>query len=280
MYKYYLSVIIISLCFINPFCEEIQAFQERTIDLRYKTAGAGHKYIWSNSQETEMEMMGNKISGSMLNNGEILRVIKHSQGGKLSHELSFTSLSSQTGSELGQTFIDTRSIVNKSLKVISGEKGDNPVYTNFSDMPMFEEGGVPPAIAFIELMIELPKDALHINGKWKSGQEIEFNNSDVTLRSTGTADFTLASIQNYRGYECAKITGTFTSNEEGTMTAQGMSVDFETERKGEVTVFFAIEKGIIVELLSNSEADMNLDLTGMNLSVPMTITSQSKFVLY
>ncbi len=274
-----ITLFVISLSVIFAFGFSRNGEQGGTVTLKYnQEAGKTVNYTMTASTNDEVDVMGQVMGSSSTTDAEVAYKIASVSEGKIHHELSFTSLEYENVSDMGSTNPDTEAQLNNPLKIITGMRCEGMDITNMSDMPQLsEEEPMPVALSFLGFLFELPEKAVNVNGKWSSSTTVNFDFASGDMSSETSADYTFVGTETRNGFECAKITGKGVTKMTGAMFIQGMDTEYEGEDNYEVTIYFAIKEGIMVESVTKNNMEMTVDVAAAGMSVVVSSTGETKY---
>ncbi len=274
-------VILISISILFAFGFTLSVDQEGALTVKYnEDAGKTIAYKMTSSSESEMDMMGQVMGGTTNIEANLLLKTASVQGGKITHELSFTALDYESISDMGAETPDTEGQLNLPLQLVTGNRGEGLELPNMKDMPMVSENSpMPMAMELLDYLFELPEKAVNVNDKWKSTEIVSFEIADGEMNSETNTDFTFTEIENKSGFDCMKITGTGVSKVTGSMFMQGMDMEFEGEDNFEVTIFFAYKEGIIVDKIIKSNMDMTIDVPSQGMSISISEAGETNYTI-
>ncbi len=273
--------LLLTLCIIITAFFFIGAAQ-KAVKMEYKQkAGVVKNYNITNDISIEIEQAGQLIGVSVNSKSEVSHKIGRISDGKITHELSFMSLSVETESDYqGTSTIDTKDILNKPLTVITGKKGENPEPVDYQKLPALGDNPIPAALGLMRIIPELSGTPVKPGDKWTitvKDSKIELPAAKRTVNVV--TDYTFTVFEDRMGYKCMKITGTAKTKTDMSGTLQGMEASVKTTESSKITAYFAYNEGFFVEMSSTGKSETTLDIPSVNMSQLRKGTSKATIVL-
>lgn len=176
---------------------------------------------------------------------------------------------------------DIKEMKGKSFMLTMDPKGENKNLDDAGKMT-YTIGGMQTADlkeSFMMIFPELPKENIRTGYTWQDTDTVTINTETETAEMIINSNNTVESREEVAGYDCYKISYTFTGTRDGSsQTPQGLVI-MNLDVTGTGYYYFAIKEGIIIS--DNTEMKMNGDLvipTGD--SVPLYMTNKSELKLF
>jgi hypothetical protein len=235
-------------------------------------------YRSSNDYTQTLEVMGQTME---ITSEDMLQFSLRSKGTKeRNHHLEVTidSLSAHISTPRGDMTPDTKSVLGGSFDLILSVIGEELELIGADKLEYeytpTEKRNV--STGFQALFPNMPGDPITVGGTWTTRDTVY----DASERGEMTIAFeivhTLAGFEKMSGFECAKITNTFT----GKLTGKGMEGGRElistADIEGTGTYYLAYKKGMLVRDESQGIADGTITVAGpQEMKIPMS----RKFVM-
>jgi len=161
---------------------------------------------------------------------------------------------------MGKSFNMTLSVSGKEIDLSDAEK--IPVTT--------ESVQTNAAQSFLDYFPDLPLNALKPGDTWVSNDTVKTKSGTLSMTSIIRADNKYEGIENIDGFDCAKITSTFTGTREQTAQTMGMDVATSGSLTGTSELFFAVKEGYYIKISSRAKMTGTIEIGGaQNISMPL-----------
>lgn len=276
--KTYLTAILLLALGVLVSCSTFSA-ADAGYTLEYgKEIGKVTTYTITGNGTSTLEFQGQIIDQSESLSGTATHVVTGASSNILDHELTYSKLSINAGSDLtGILTLDLSSIIGVPLKITSGKLGENIKFLNFKDIPSIEVP-VPVHLNLIELLPVLPTDPVNTADTWKGIREHKIETINGELAISSEIDYLFAGIEERLGFECIKITATDNTTVSGTGKSQGMNIEFSGFGINTNTYYFAHKEGILIEFDSQTSISMSVSLLDMGETIPLEGTGTLNLV--
>ena len=152
-----------------------------------------------------------------------------------------------------------------------GKEGGLPENDEFvySMEPQGDRSLIP---MFSEMFPDLPDHPIEIGDTWPAVLKMDDDTGGTNLSVVIEAVNTLVGFEEFRGYECAKITSVLSGTIEGSGRQNGANWILTSDNNGTGVWYFAYKDGILVSDISEGTATGSITVTAPNGEVTMPVT--------
>jgi hypothetical protein len=235
-------------------------------------------YRSSNDFTQTLEVMGQTME---ISSEESLQFSLRSKGTKEhNHHLEVTidSLSAHLSTPRGDMEPDTKPVLGGSFDLILSVIGEELELIGADGLEYeytpTEKRNV--STGFQALFPNMPGGPITVGGTWTTRDTVYDHSEKSEMSITFNTIHTLAGFEKMNGFECAKITNTFTGTISGTGMEGGLELISTADIEGTGTYYIAYKKGLLVNDESHGIADGTITVAGpQEMKIPMT----RKFVI-
>ncbi len=129
-------------------------------------------------------------------------------------------------------------------------------------------------------LIELPEKEVKAGDAWTTSNIDTITQGGGKIIVTPNNTYTVAGEVDTLGYKCVRISYQGNATIKGEGTQMGMNFFIEGEGPTTGTAYFAPKEGLLVALVTNSDLEMTVALTGqMNMTIPQYNATKLSMVL-
>ena len=210
--------------------------------------GDEHRYQLIQDSTTATEFMGRKMEMPSTTDITLTQKVENVNQGEIHLILTYDSFDMEMnvgGKEIPGTMGEK--MVGQSISMKLRENGEIIEPQGIQSMVALQGPSSDVGSMFFSLYPTFPDRALKVGESWTQNQEMDQTQMGVAIEN----QYTFARREDKNGYKCAVIDFTLTMNVKSTGEAQ---MKIEGKGTGKGTIYFAYEKGVIVE--SAVELDM------------------------
>lgn len=210
--------------------------------------GDEHRYQLIQDSTTATEFMGRKMEMPSTTDITLTQKVENVNQGEIHLILTYDSFDMEMnvgGKEIPGTMGEK--MVGQSISMKLRENGEIIEPQGIQSMVALQGPSSDVSSMFFSLYPTFPDRALKVGESWTQNQEMDQTQMGVATENK----YTFVRREDKNGYKCAVIDFTLTMNVESTGEAQ---MKIEGKGTGKGTIYFAYEKGIIVD--SAVELDM------------------------
>ncbi len=227
---------------------------EKTTKFIFKfNVGDEHRYQLIQDSTTATEFMGRKMEMPSTTDITLTQKVENVNQGEIHLVLTYDSFDMEMnvgGKEIPGTMGEK--MVGQSISMKLRENGEIIEPQGIQSMVALQGPSSDVSSMFFSLYPIFPDRALKVGESWTQNQEMDQTQMGVTIENK----YTFARREEKKGYKCAVIDFTLTMSVESTGEAQ---MKMEGNGTGNGTIYFAYEKGLIVE--SGVELDMTMAIS-------------------
>ena len=125
--------------------------------------------------------------------------------------------------------------------------------------------------AFSDYFPELPKGSVKKGDSWIMHDTINIKSKSIARWMPVESDCKFEAIENFNGYECAKISATISGSMKITNYTQGMEINTSGTYTGTKVLLFAIREGFFVRETNNTKMKGTVDIPDQNMTLPVVM---------
>ncbi len=241
------------------------------------------KYKMSLTVDQSMEMMGREMNTGV-NGATTLHVDVEevSKEGNITFVYALDSLRTQIKSpQLDSTFKNPPELLGKRTRQTInayGKKLKTVVVDSLKLAGIIAQlaGGRQSSFQ----LVELPEKEVRNGESWTTSSTDTSSQGNVKVVVTPNVTYTVAGEVDTLGYKCPRLAYKGATKVKGEGTQMGMNVVFEGEGPTTGTAYFAPKEGLFVGMLSNSDLEMTIAVTGQqNMTIPQSTSTKLSMVL-
>jgi hypothetical protein len=171
---------------------------------------------------------------------------------------------------IGKSFDMTLSSLGKELELVGAEA---------IEYDMGPEGTRNIAAGFQDIFPNLTDRPLKIGDTWPDETTITEKSSagEAVIRLSG--ENTLEGFETIDGWECVKVSGTYSGTIEGKGEQQGFELNTQGDIKGTTTWYFAYKEGVFIKQMSEGTVEGTVDVPSQGLQIPFNREMTSELSL-
>jgi hypothetical protein len=237
-------------------------------------------YISATAVTQTMDINGQTMNTLIQNNLSFKVKSLGSEADNLKLQIGIDSLSTIVESPNGSTGGKINDVKGKTFSMILSPRGKEIDVKEAAKIEYTVEG-VPTSNNleqyFKNIFPDLPEKAVTPGETWTKNDTITSvsTSSSTTQIINGINKF--EGIEKINGFECAKITSTFTGTMKTTAQNMGMDIFYSGPIQGTVTLFFAIKEGYFIRQEVSSKMEGTIEITGtQNMTFPLRMDTKNK----
>jgi hypothetical protein len=245
--------------------------------------GKSLKYMINAQTDQSREMQGQEMTftteGASLIHLDIEEV---TQDGNVTFVYAIDSLRAHLNiPQMDTTFRNPEGLVGKRTRQVinaQGKKLKSIVVDSVKLSGMLAQmgGGRQASVT----LIELPVNEVKVGDSWTTSNTDTMMQGGGKIIVTPNNTYTVVGEVDTLGYKCVRISYQGKATIKGEGTQMGMNFFIEGEGPTTGTAYFAPKDGLLVALVSNSDIEMTIALTGqMSMTIPQSSSTKISMVL-
>ncbi|HPW17577.1 MAG TPA: hypothetical protein PLP83_04255 [Candidatus Aminicenantes bacterium] len=253
----------------------------KTAVLEYKMpAGRVLTYQTKSEMGTAMEVMGQSMDSTTTQSSTFRFASKGPKGKDLLLGVTVDDMTMSVTGAQGDMSPDLSPLKGKSFDLVLSPLG--------SEIDVTGAEALEYSIAsetrnlgneFKQFFPDMPGKPVKIGDTWPSNVSIEERMSALTVRIDLQYVNTLEGFEAVDGMECARIGARMTGTISGSGNQMGQDVTFTGTTKGQDVYHFAVKEGVFVKAVSESTAEIAVDVPAAGMSIPMTQSTKGEVKL-
>jgi len=249
--------------------------------LEYKMpAGRALTYESRSEQAQVMEVMGQTMDTTTISTSAFTFKSKGLKDKNLLLGVTIDDLSISVTGAQGDMSPDTSAVKGKSFDMVLSPLG--------AEVDVSGAEAITYAIAtesrdlssgFKTFFPDMPGKPVNVGDTWPSSVSTTEKTTSMSIRIELQNVNTLEGFETVDGMECARIAAQVTGTINGSGNQMGQDLTFAGTVKGKDVYYFAVKEGFYVKAVSDSTAQMSIDVAAAGMSIPVTQTSKSEVKL-
>ena len=249
--------------------------------LEYKMpAGRALTYESRSEQAQVMEVMGQTMDTTTVSTSAFTFKSKGLKDKNFLMGVTIDDLSISVTGAQGDMSPDTSAVKGKSFDMVLSPLG--------AEVDVSGAEAITYAIAtesrdlssgFKTFFPDMPGKPVNVGDTWPSSVSTTEKTTSMSIRIELQNVNTLEGFETVDGMECARIAAQVTGTINGSGNQMGQDLTFAGTVKGKDVYYFAVKEGFYVKAVSDSTAQMSIDVAAAGMSIPVTQTSKSEVKL-
>lgn len=234
----------------------------------------------SRTDDSETDMMGNKILSKTEGATELAFKVKSSGKGAMVLELAYKAKSLVIQSQSDTTSIDFSGLLGKMATFMLSANGTASDFKGFDALPTIDipvqQTKIDQARYLLEvkdLFPKLPDKPVAAGATWTSSEvykEPMSSSESDSLTITVTENYTFVGPAQKDGVDCLEITDNYTMSVAGSGKAQGMTLTIDMPGSGTSTIYFAPKRGMFIAIDGTSTIKGTAVVQEAAVTIPMS----------
>lgn len=136
-----------------------------------------------------------------------------------------------------------------------------------------------PKKTFSKFLLIFPEKMLGIGDTWTEQKDDSVDNMGNKIHVKATVDYKIAEKLDYEGYNAYKIVSTLKLAMEGKGSQMGQEFNITGTGKADAEYYFVQNEGKLLTYRIEQTNDTNAEITGMNMTIPMTTITTTNLKL-
>ena len=275
------AIAMLSACSSTKTTRSATETLSNTAVLEYRMPStSGYSYNFDSSSEQNMEIQGQAIAMSTNSLFGFSTANRKTEGGSIKFDVVIDTAGMNAASMM-ETFNTDLNLKGKQFTMTVQPTGKVTSYGQAADIS-FTAGSAGEndlASLFSGVLPTFDKKEASPGDIWAISDttEMKSRTSQITTITTGTATFIgFVTLNNRR---CAQITNTISGTRSGKMNSQGMDLLMKFPFTGTETIWFDSAEGVLVKYESNAKGDGEIEVSGMGMTIPVSMTTSSVLTL-
>jgi hypothetical protein len=249
--------------------------------LEYKLpAGRAVTYEAKSQQAQVMEVMGQTMDTTTISTSTYTFKSKGLKDKNLLMGVTIDDMSISVTGAQGDMSPDLSSVKGKSFDMVLSPLG--------AEVDVSGAEAITYAIAtesrdlssgFQTFFPDMPGKPVKVGDTWPSSVGTTEKTTSMSIRIELQNVNTLEGFETIDGMECARIAAQVTGTVSGSGNQMGQDLTFAGTVKGKDVYYFAVKEGLYVKAVSDSTAEMSIDVASAGMTIPVTQTSKSEVKL-
>jgi uncharacterized membrane protein len=249
--------------------------------LEYKLpAGRALTYDAKSEQAQVMEVMGQTMDTTTISTSTYTFKSKGLKDKNLLMGVTIDDMSISVTGAQGDMSPDLSSVKGKSFDMVLSPLG--------AEVDVSGAEAITYAIAtesrdlssgFKTFFPDMPGKPVNVGDTWPSSVGTTEKTTSMSIQIELQNVNTLEGFETVDGMECARISAQVTGTISGSGNQMGQDLTFAGTVKGKDVYYFAVKEGFYVKAVSDSTAQMSIDVAAAGMSIPVTQTSKSEVKL-
>jgi hypothetical protein len=249
--------------------------------LEYKLpAGRALTYEAKSEQAQVMEVMGQAMDTTTISTSTYTFKSKGLKDKNLLMGVTIDDLSVSVTGAQGDLSPDTSAVKGKSFDMVLSPLGaevdvsgaEAITYTIATESRDLSSG-------FKTFFPDMPDKPVKVGDTWPSSVGTTEKTTSMSIRIELQNVNTLEGFETVDGMECARIAAQVTGTISGSGNQMGQDLTFAGTLKGKDVYYFAVKEGLYVKAVSDSTAEMSIEVAAAGMSIPVTQKSKSEVKL-
>lgn len=280
-YLFILIVLVISIMAGCAAKKTLWGDTEKGLILTYRMEGDDvFQYKTSADQIQSFEVMGQTMENENLVTMMFSVKPKESSDQNLLLDVTIDSMEMNLSSPQGEYSPDLSSIFGKSFAMHLTHLGKE-IDVSGADSIQYSlpNGKRSLQSSFNAIFPDLAEKTVKIGDTWNSKDDIVSKEGNIEVHIVIDNLNTLAGLETMKGLECVKITTVINGTLAGEGEQMGNDMAFEGDVKGKATWYFAYKKGLFVKMSTEAVSEIDIEVIGQNMNIPMIDESRSEIEL-
>jgi hypothetical protein len=247
-----------------------------TYELRYSLAAGDTFTLKSSKSDRAVTQIGagTIVSSSISTDYQV--IVESATADGLSLEFEYTDKEA-TSDAPGSGDVDFSPLIGQKVTLLLSPLGELSRFTGFESLPSIDTGsrtGLDYQNDMRTLFPELPVEAVGRGSSWSSETRFQQSIAGGTMNVTIASDYSVAGQAIIRGLNCLEIDAEYTITMAGQGDMGGTPYTMSLDGSGTGKVYFAYERGMMIE--SNSKADLTFTTESRGMSTPTAIERETR----
>ncbi len=241
-------------------------------------------YKMKTSTEQSMEMMGQEMTSAVNGASSLhMEVEDVSKDGHITFVYAIDSLWTHVKSSMAQldsTIKNPEGLIGKRTRVTMSATGKkiNSVVVDSAKLSMVMQMAGLRQNSFS--FLELPDKELKPGDSWAHDKADTMAQGGGKIVINTATTYTVAGEVDTLGYKCLRLTSKGKITLKGEGMQMGAKLFFEGEGPASGVSYFAIKEGLLVAVVSNSDMEATIAVTGQqNMTIPQSTSTKNSLVL-
>ena len=229
------------------------------------------KYSLSGGFLQSFEVMGQVMEVESISGTDFTVKSKGQKEGNLQLDVTIDSMEVNVSSPEGEMTPDTSPVVGKNFEIILSPIGKELELIG-ADEIKYEglEGEMSIESSFKFIFPDVADKPVKIGDTWTTEWTDTTLTSSSEIQTQFTSLNTFEGFETVDGFECVKIKADITGLLEIEQEQQGMQMIGEGEIEGTDIWYFAYKEGVYVKSKSEGTADITINISAQNMTIPVT----------
>jgi hypothetical protein len=245
--------------------------------LEYRmSAPAGYSYQHTTITDQYMDIQGQSVEVS----AKTIMEFKAQNINKIADGVNFDVIIDTAGMSVASMMENSVSDMNlkgKSFKMSIKPNGKPISYGEAANIEFgtASSGMSDLASMFAGIFPLLSKSQAKPGDVWTSTDTLTVKSKTNETVTIGTANYTLVGFETLNGRNCAHITSVMEGTRSSKMNSQGMDLIMSFPYKGTESIWFDATEGVIVKYDVEAKGDGIVEIVGMGMTIPVSMTTKS-----
>ena len=131
-------------------------------------------------------------------------------------------------------------------------------------------GQFNPSTAFTKFLLVIPEKDLKVGDTWTEAKNDTIDNMGGKMNVKSDITYTVSAVVDYKGYSTHKIISSIKMTYAGEGAQMGQKFKMSGTGKADAEYYFAKKEGKLIGYKVDQTTDLNAEITGMNMTIPMT----------